>query len=248
MNEMKTALPLIEMNGGTEKPKFIEPKMVVIPEGDFLMGSVGGAPNETPIHRVWVNSFAIAKYPVTNREYKLFMDMTGHPPPRFWGNPKFQEDYQPIVGPSWYDAVAYCEWLRDLTCKGYRLPTEGEREKAARGGLQGCEYPWGDELPHDHLGGRKGPHFLVGTDGPNGYGLYNTSEGVHEWCADWYDAVYYNISPTRNPKGPKYGNRRVARGGSWRHRIRFARCAARSSLAPDKQFSDFGFRCALTID
>lgn len=245
---MKTALPLIEMKGGTEKQKFIEPKMVVIPEGDFLMGSVGGAPNETPIHRVWVNAFAIAKYPVTNREYKLFMDMTGHPPPRFWGNPKFQEDYQPVVGPSWYDAVAYCEWLRDLTCKGYRLPTEGEREKAARGGLRGCEYPWGDELPHDHLGGRNAPHFLIGTDGPNGYGLFNTSEGVHEWCADWYDAAYYNISPTRNPKGPKYGNRRVARGGSWRHRIRFARCAARSSLAPDKQFSDFGFRCALTID
>lgn len=248
MDDVKVELPHIEMEAASAKPEHIAPEMAVIPEGDFLMGSVGGAPNESPIHRVFIDAFAIAKFPVTNREYAIFMEMTGHPPPQFWGEPKFQVENQPVVGPSWFDAVAYCEWLRDLTCKAYRLPSEAEREKAARGGLEGCEYPWGNELPHNHLGGRNAPHFPVGTDGPNGYGLYNTSEGVHEWCADWYDASYYTISPAQNPKGPTHGKRRVARGGSWRHRIRFARCAARSSLAPDKQFSDFGFRCALTIN
>ena len=222
--------------------------MVAIPKGDFLMGSASGAANESPIHSVWVDAFAVAKYPVTNREYAIFVEMTGHTPPRFWGETKFQEKNQPVVGPSWHDAVAYCEWLRDFTCKAYRLPTEAEREKAARGGLEECEYPWGDELPSNHQGGRNAQHFIIGTDGPNGYDLYNTSEGVHEWCADWYDPSYYTTSPIQNPKGPTHGSRRVARGGSWRHRIRFARCAARSSLAPNKQFSDFGFRCAMSIN
>jgi formylglycine-generating enzyme len=230
------------------KTEFIEPQLISIPAGNFLMGSETGAANEAPIHRVRVESFALAKYPVTNREYALFLKMTGRNPPPFWGEPKFQHPDQPIVGPSWYDAAAYCDWLRDLTSEPYRLPTEAEREWAARGGLAGCDYPWGDELPADHEGGRNAPVFEVGTEGPNGYGLYNMSEGVHEWCADWYDPDYYKISPNRNPKGPMHGIRRVARGGSWRHRIRFARCAARSSLAPAKQFSDFGFRCAVTVE
>ena len=231
-----------------QAPELIEPDIVTIPEGDFLMGSDNGAANEQPIHRVWVDVFGIARYPVTNREYNSFMEMTGHPPPRFWGESKFQGPDQPVVGPSWYDAATYCEWLKDLIGKPYRLPTEAEREKAARGGLEGREYPWGDELHEDHVGGRNAPHFPVGTDGPNGYGLYNMSEGVHEWCADNYDPSYYEISPSRNPTGPRHSDRRVARGGSWRHSVRFARCAARSSLSPEKQFSDFGFRCAMTID
>jgi formylglycine-generating enzyme required for sulfatase activity len=230
------------------QPEFIEPEIVQIPEGDFLMGGENRAQNEAPIHRVWVDAFGVAKYPVTNREYACFLKMTGRRPPPFWNQPKFQHPDAPVVGPSWHDAVAYCKWLKELTGGPYRLPTEAEREKAARGGLEGCEYPWGDELPADHQGGRNAPIFPVGTEGPNGYGLYNTSEGVHEWCSDWYDPAYYAASPARNPKGPKSGDRCVARGGSWRHRIRFARCAARSSLAPEKQFSDFGFRCAMTIE
>ena len=229
-------------------PAFIEPEAIHIPEGDFLMGSENGTTNETPIHRVWVDVFAIAKYPVTNREYAIFMEVTGHPPPPFWNEPKFQHPDVPLVGPSWYDAVAYCKWLQDLTNKPYRLPTEAEREKASRGGLEGCDYPWGNGLPADHIGGRSAPLQPIGTEGPNGYGLYNMSEGVHEWCADWYDLAYYEFSPERNPTGPGHGTRRVARGGSWRHRVRFARCAARSSLTPERQFSDFGFRCAMTVE
>jgi len=230
------------------KPNFIEPEMIYIPAGLFLMGSEDGADNEAPVHRVWVDAFAIAKYPVTRREYAIFIDMTGRQPTRFWHGPKFQGPDQPVAGPSWYDAEAYCQWLCDLTGKLYHLPTEAEREKAARGGLEGAQYPWGDELPADHEGGRKTPLKPVGTEGPNGYGLYNMSEGVHEWCADYYSPDYYATSPSRNPKGPEYSARRAARGGSWRHSIRFARCAARSSIAPDKQFSDFGFRCAMAVN
>ena len=122
--------------------------------------------NEQPVHRVWVDTFGIARYPVTNREYKHFMEMTGHPPPPFWGESKFQHLDQPVVGPSWYDAVAYCEWIKDLIGKAYRLPTEAEREKAARGGVEDREYPWGDELQEDHVGGRDAPHFRLGRRGP----------------------------------------------------------------------------------
>ena len=72
-----------------QAPKFIEPDIITIPEGDFLMGSENGAANERPVHRVWVDTFGIARYPVTNQEYKHFMEMTGHPPPPFWGESKF---------------------------------------------------------------------------------------------------------------------------------------------------------------
>ncbi len=226
---------------------FIEPEMVVIPAGEFLMGSETGAPNERPVHAVWVDAFALAIAPVTNEEYALFVQAVGYKSPPFWHQSKFQRSNQPVIGPSWHDGMAYCEWLCRLTRKSFRLPTEAEREKASRGGMEGREYPWGDELPGDCLGGRTSVLPPVGTEGPNGYGLFNTSEGVHEWCADSYDRSYYQNSPRYNPTGPTHCERRVARGGSWRHRIRFARCAARSSLAPDKHFSDFGFRCAMTL-
>jgi formylglycine-generating enzyme required for sulfatase activity len=226
---------------------FIEPDIIDIPEGEFMMGSEHHGENESPIHRVWVDAFALAKYPVTKREYAFFINGTEYKPSLYWDDQKFQHPDQPVVAPSWFDAVAYCEWLCEMTGKSYRLPTEAERERAARGGVEDSAYPWGDELPADHRGGRDAVLEPVGTDGPNGFGLYNMSEGVHEWCADIYDASYYANSPYRNPTGSEEGERRVARGGSWRHGIRFSRCAARSSLAPDKQFSDFGFRCAMTI-
>jgi formylglycine-generating enzyme required for sulfatase activity len=112
--------------------------------------------------------------------------------------------------------------------------------------LEGRDYPWGDEPPAD-LHGPNPPLEEVGTDGPNGYGLYNMSVGVHEWCSDRYSASYYALSPARTPQGPAAGDRRVARGGSWRHAIRYSRCAGRSSVAPERAINDFGFRCAITL-
>lgn len=225
----------------------IHPQMITIPAGDFLMGSEIGGENEAPVHRVWIDTFAIAKYTVTNAEYEKFLKATNHELPRHWQETKFHQPNQPVVAVRWFDAVAYCDWLSDMTGDAYRLPTEAEREKAARGGIEGVAFPWGDDLPDDHQGGRDTSLDVVGAYEPNGYGLYDMSGGVHEWCADFYDPSYYAVSPDRNPKGPEFGERRVARGGSWRHNIRYTRCAARSSLAPDKQFGDFGFRCAMTV-
>jgi sulfatase modifying factor 1 len=224
----------------------VRPHLVTIAAGPFLMGSENGRYDERPVHRVWVDAFALSLYPVRRWEYEAFVRATGHPPTKFWSDPRFQLADQPVVGPSWFDAVAYCEWLSAETGRHYHLPTEAEREKAARGGLEGCDYPWGDEPPQD-LRGPNPPLEEVGTEGPNGYGLYNMSVGVHEWCSDRYATGYYAVSPDSNPQGPSAGDRRVARGGSWRHAIRYSRCAGRSSLGPEKTFNDFGFRCAVTL-
>ena len=229
------------------EPDFIEPDLIDLGAGYFAMGSEGNGENEAPVHRVWIDAFALAKYPVSRREYALFIRDNNRQAPAYWDAPQFQCPDQPVVAVTWFDAAAYCQWLGEQTGKLYRLPTEAEREKAARGGVEGRAYPWGDELPQDHRGGRDTELEAVGSDGPNGYGLYDMAAGVHEWCADFHSPTYYAASPYRNPQGPESGARRVARGGAWRHEIRFSRCAARSSLAPDKEFSDFGFRCAMTF-
>ncbi len=87
----------------------------------------------------------------------------------------------------------------------------------------------------------------MGANEPNDFNLYDMSEGVHEWCSDYYDSSYYRCSPEQNPRGPESGQRRSSRGGSWRHRIPFSRCAARSSLPPGFHYADYGFRLAVTL-
>jgi formylglycine-generating enzyme len=232
----------------------IEPTadIVLIPDGFFSMGSNHGPENEMPLHRVSLDSFGIGKFPVTNREFEIFVAETGGSPILpFRSDPMFSDPDQPVVGVSWDDATAYCEWLRRRTGRNFRLPTEAERERAARGGREGCLYPWGDESPSERLFAgydeKTGGPERVGVNPANDFGLYDLSEGVHEWCSDYYDSGYYRYSSETNPQGPPAGERRASRGGSWRHRIKFSRCAARSSLPPTFKYADYGFRLALTV-
>ena len=214
------------------------------------MGDDGGRDDERPMHRVWVDAFELGACQVTNGEYVAFLRATGHPPPPCLGDPELNDPEQPVVAVSWLDAVAYCEWLGQTTGAPFRLPTEAEWECAARGGLEGKLYPWGDDPPESRPGylerWRSGPE-RVARQAPNGYGLFDICENVHEWCGDWYDAAYYSVTPERNPTGPDTGMRRVSRGGSWRHRVKISRCAARSSIAPHLQYNDYGFRIARTV-
>jgi formylglycine-generating enzyme required for sulfatase activity len=225
--------------------------MVVIPSGAFRMGCDAGQENERPVHCVWVDRFGLATFPVTNGEYGRYLDATGAQPPRFWLEPMFADPRKPVVGVTWFEAVAYCAWLEMQTGESVRLPTEAEWERAARGGREGALFPWGDEPPSDltmvGCDAQAGGPALIGANAPNGFGLYDMSEGVHEWCSDFYDYNYYRYSAERNPQGAVSGERRASRGGSWRHQIKFARCAARSSLPPNFKYSDYGFRVALTI-
>lgn len=223
-----------------------DPETRVVPAGAFVMGSERGRRNERPAHRVWVDEFRLAVRPVTNAQYGRFLSATGQREPPTWGQERFSLPDQPAVSITWFDAVAYCEWLSGITGRPYRLPTEAEREKAARGGLEGALFPWGDDpaawTNPEGLGATHDRPDRVGLDPANGYGLHNMGDLVHEWCSDWYDAGYYAASPERNPTGPATGVRKVSRGGAWRHQVRVARCAARSAIRPNRPFSDYGFR------
>ncbi len=223
------------------------PELITIPAGEYEMGQCDGRAEERPVHLVRVSAFSLARIPVTNAQYDLFARATGRQPTRFRNDELFSKPTQPVVGPSWQDAVDYCQWLSQETGRAFRLPTEAEWEWAARGGLTGKLYPWGDEPPETRPGyaerWRQAPEAVAGSV-PNGYGLFDMCENVHEWCSDWYDPGHYAVSPRDNPSGPTSGTRRSSRGGAWRHQIKIARCAARSSIPPHLEYSDYGFRVA----
>jgi formylglycine-generating enzyme required for sulfatase activity len=194
-----------------------------------------------------VDAFELAAFQTTNEDYARFVESTRHPAPPQWDDPNFSDPRQPVVAVSWFDAVAYCEWLSRAAGKRYRLPSEAEWERAARGGAEDQDFPWGNCPPEDISDyanrWKSGPE-RVGLYAPNAYGLHNLGDNVHEWCSDWYDAAYYAVSPERNPQGPAAGNRRASRGGSWRHHIKVTRTAARSSIPPEFKYADYGFRVA----
>jgi formylglycine-generating enzyme len=218
------------------------PETVIVPAGEFTMGDDNARPDERPAHRVTVSAFRIAVLPVTNEDYAAFLRETGQEPPRFWNDLAFNQPRQPVVGANWYDAVAYCGWLSTIHGVRYRLPTEAEWERAARGGSDGVAYPWGDTPFRDDGRFPMESTWEVGAAPPNPYGIIDIGFNVHEWCCDWYDADYYAISPSVDPQGPRTGSRRSSRGGAWRHAVKVARCSARSSIPPDYKYNDYGFR------
>jgi formylglycine-generating enzyme required for sulfatase activity len=240
-------------------------ELVVIPAGDFPMGSMNGHINERPVHIVYLDSYYIGRYEVTNKEYKEFIDATGYPPPvnvegivsdyNLWQG----RDYppllanQPVVNVSWYDAVAYCKWLSSVTGEEYRLPTEAEWEKAARSSDERM-YPWGNKRPtpqhanyKKEWSGRK-TILDVGSfeRGKSPYWVYEMSGNVWEWCSDWYADDTYMSSDRSNPQGPeKNWSSKVVRGGSWASRADMIRSTARYGYYPELKSSRGGFRIVL---
>ena len=222
-----------------------QPDLVRLDGGTLRIGSESGRPDEQPVHTLEIAPLRVAIAPVTNREYAAFLG-TGHELPRFWAEERFNAPEQPVVGVNWFDGVAYCEWLAGETGVKYRLPTEGEREYASLGGLQAVDWPWPGSRWQDHPNATE----LAGGDRPhaptpkcaNGYGLRCVAENVHEWCRDWYHADGYERGPLSGDQKPLERARRVSRGGSWRHSVKFTRLTARASLAPERRYNDFGFR------
>lgn len=229
------------------KDVLAEPAMVRIPEGWFWMGTDAGLDCERPRHRVWADGFELAECQVTHGNYARCLKATGAAPPPYFEDANFCHPEQPVVAVSWFEAVAYCQWLSEVSGQEYRLPTEAEWERAARGGMDDQLYPWGDEPPQSRPGyaarWKTGPE-PVGRSQKNAYGLFEMCENVHEWCSDWFDASYYLNSPERNPRGPETGTRKASRGGSWRHHVKNSRCYTRSSIPPEFQYADYGFRVA----
>jgi formylglycine-generating enzyme required for sulfatase activity len=223
------------------------PQTAVVPSGRFLMGSDVGRPDERPVREADVKGFRMALTPVTNLQYARYLATGRVSSPPWWNDPAFFSPEQPVVGVTWFEAMAYCEWLSRTAGGHWRLPTEMEWERAARGGLESAPTPWGEAVPVGEIpdGPLSGP-WNVARGIPNGYALFDMCTIVHEWCLDWYDTAYYASSPTVDPRGPEEGERRASRGGSWRHHVRWSPPSARSSLPPAFRYADYGFRLVLT--
>jgi len=207
------------------------------------MGQVDGRDEERPVHTVRLAPFRLGRHQVTNAQYDKFRKATSREKSEYRDRVEFSDPAHPVVAVNWFDAVAYCHWLGVEKKLHVRLPTEAEWEFAARGGMV-TRFWWGDALPAiDAERWKHGPERVMLGE-PNPYGLYDICQNVHEWCSDWYDPGYYAVSPVDNPRGPAHGKRRASRGGAWRHHIKVARCAARSSIPPEFRYADYGFRVA----
>ena len=217
-------------------------ELIAIPAGEFLMGTDrGGQDHERPQRRVRLDAYQIARHPVTNAQYRRFIEATKHREPYYWDDKHYNKPNQPVVGVTWEDAQAYCEWA------GLRLPTEAEWEKAARG-TDGRTWPWGDELPDEGK-----CNFNNNVDAPteiasypdsaSPYGCHDMAGNVWEWCSDWYGD--YRRDETRNPEGPNKGSSRILRGGAYWSDTDGVRCASRLWFHPVYGYDfSFGFRCA----
>ena len=257
----------------------LAPELALIPAGEFLMGSEDAEEDERPVHRVHVDDFLLGVQPVTNAEYARFVRDTGHRAPAIYDLPlvvkargadrerAFRQTGSPYVWDRGYpadrgdhpvtlvrydDAAAYCAWLSANIGRAFRLPTEAEWEKAARGGTESKRYPWGDRLD------RNMANFLTDpvqraeqgttpcrTYPQNPFGLFDMAGNVWEWVSDWYDPRFYQTDASRNPAGPSSGQLRVVRGGSWLVAdVRMLSCSHRHKVPPDTYSYGIGFRVA----
>jgi formylglycine-generating enzyme required for sulfatase activity len=244
-----------------------EPEMVLISAGEFLMGSdpkkdKNAQDDEFPQHTLYLPDYYIARTPVTNAQYAAFVQAASHNLPKHWGSgkpPEGKEDH-PVVYVSWQDAVAYSNWLSQVTGKPYRLPSEAEWEKGARG-TDGRVYPWGDE-PLDegrcNFGGNVGGTTPVGRYSPQGdspYGCTDMAGNVWDWTRslwgkDWHTPDFgYPYSPGDGREDLKASAdiRRVVRGGSWDNIQRNARCAYRYRYIPDDFYGSVGLRVVVSL-
>jgi len=216
-------------------------EMVLIPAGEFLMGSPSGdgSDDEHPQHRVYLDAYYIDKYEVTFAQYDKFCEETGRKKPsdEGWGRSN-----RPVINVSWNDANDYAKWA------GKRLPTEAEWEKACRAGST-TKYSFGDNESQlgdyawysSNSGSKTHPK---GEKKPNAWGIYDMHGNVWEWCSDWYDGNYYKNSPEKNPTGPASGASRVLRGGSWFTNVGRCCSACRFMVNPGFRGCYDGFRCA----
>jgi eukaryotic-like serine/threonine-protein kinase len=252
-------------------------KMALIPAGKFLMGLDADTAlaecqkqlgetcerkwfeDEEPVHQVYLDDYYIDLTEVTNTLYAACVQAGACTPPgdsssatrsSYYRNPDY--DHYPVIWVDWNQARAYCQW------RGGDLPTEAQWEKAARGGLEGKLYPWGNEAPVCQKGATNGAKFAdhagcdltdtepAGSYAPNGYGLYDMAGNVWEWVLDWYQEDYYGSQTTwSNPIGPTSGDSRVERGGMWANEDVFLlRSAFRHWMEPTYRDFFIGFRCA----
>jgi formylglycine-generating enzyme required for sulfatase activity len=220
-------------------------------------------------HKLFLPAYQIGAYPLTNMEFSRFVEAGGYQERRWWtqvgwkekeergwieprwgDDSRFNKPNQPVVGVSWYEAVAYCRWLSAETGQSYRLPTEAEWEKAARGN-DGRTYPWGNNFDPSHLNANEGEQAVRATSpvgiyptGASPFGLFDGVGNVWEWCATEAGKAYpYDVQEDEWTES--YLNRtnvRVLRGGSWLNHESSSRCARRNGSYPFDGYVSIGFR------
>ena len=280
---LATWMPCAQAQHRSPAPKTADDgygELVYVPAGAFRMGDASGdgESRERPAHTVELDAFYIGKYEVTNAQWRRFRDDPGYGDPKFWPGgrpiPKDQIPYWtqannhgggtpeadnfPVIGVNWDGATAYCNWVAAKTGKRYRLPTEAEWEKAARG-ADARRYPWGDSIDYSYANFAGAQSFdtvrevgfydgseragLKTHSNASPYGAFDMAGNLMEWCQDWYSRDYYSVSPRKNPKGPSTGAYRVVRGGSFFFEAYDLRTSARSAAWPSLQaFRMLGFR------
>ncbi len=230
-------------------------RMVTIPAGPFFLGDRQGGAIEQPERTVTLSAFQIDVYETTFAQYYAFVAATGHGKPRLYSYPNVDpaplsfltNPFNPIVGVSWDDALAYCVW------KGKRLPTEAEWERTAKG-MDRRAWPWGDEA-NPRLANLVGDEDGFKYTAPVGAfrndrspeGVYDMAGNAMEWTADWFDERYYALLPAQDPPGPPNGKERVIRGASWNDSVQRGRTTTRFKMDPTFRDVTIGFRCAQSI-
>ncbi len=244
-----------------------EPDMVLIPAGEFTMGSdpnldPDAVDDEQPQHSLHLPGYYLARTPVTNAQYAAFIQATGYSAPYYWkgGQPPGGAQDHPVVNVTWHDALAYCDWLAQASNKPYRLPSEAEWEKGARGS-EGSIYPWGNQWDAARCNSKETSqgdtspplHVYAGSttpvdahpDGASPYGLLDMAGNVWEWTSSIHQAYPYDPADGREELDAGADARRVIRGGASVNEAWRLRCASRGSDLPDFLFYDRGFRVAL---
>jgi formylglycine-generating enzyme required for sulfatase activity len=256
----------------------IEPEMVTVPGGPFLMGTSEAQLEDMLARFEWARelqeegwfarellqreltlpAFEIGRYPVTNAEYVAFVAADGHTAPAHWGGQRPPDELfaHPVVNVSWHDALAYVTWLSERTGRPYRLPTEAEWEKAARGG-DGRLWPWGDDWDAGRASCKPAESFRTtpvdqySPAGDSPYGCADVAGNAREWCSSlWGDdldqpSFAYPYRADDGRENLESGGLRILRGGSWRSSsLGIVRCAYRYWVGPDVRYDFYGFRVA----
>lgn len=239
-----TALPAIPA-AITNGPAGI--RLIYIPSGEFPMGSptTEGRKNESPLHWVTLSAFYISETEITVAQYQAFLKANPKvsPPPEWYGPEWGKTGEYPMTWVSWEEASAFCRWLSTKTGQTYRLPTEAEWEKAARGYAYRV-YPWGNDYDGSQSGTPNGEYAPAGQHAQDvsPFGVRGMAGNVWEWCSDWYDAAAYETQSALAPHGPDKGKDRVLRGCGWNFDPDTFRCAYRSRLSPTERSVHIGFR------
>lgn len=254
---------------GDQRFKWVSDNMLKVEHGEFIRGTDTSEADddEKPVRKIYLDDFMICKFPVTNWEYLGFLEDGGYREKEFWteegwhwkekekiSEPEYWHDRRwnganfPVVGISWYESCAYAKWLSKKTGVTYRLPTEAEWEKAARG-TDGITYSWGECIDNNKCNyNETGLHCTspvgIFPEGESPYGCFDMVGNVFEWCLDWFDKDYYKKSPFKNPPGPATGSHRIVRGGSWLSTAAECRSSFRGSIKPEGRIRELGFRLA----